>query len=153
MKSPFADCDAVLMHEKREVVFRGEGFTYTAWFYRCTETGIDFTTTELDDQNIGQVYEQYRKKYGIPTVEEIKATRKKYGISAAMMSKILGLGINQYRLYENGEIPSQSIGKLLGCIADVTVFKSFLNASKRQIGPKKYKLILENIESELQIPA
>lgn len=34
---------------------------------------------------------------------EIIDIRKRYGISAAKMSQILGIGVNQYRLYEQGE--------------------------------------------------
>ena len=60
--------------------------------------------TALDTENMEQVYQQYRKRYGIPSAKEIMATRKRYGLSATRISEILGLGTNQYRLYESGEM-------------------------------------------------
>ena len=145
MKSPFADCEATLMEETRELKFRGETYSYLHHFYRCDKTGIDFTTTELDDESIGQVYSQYRIKYNIPFPEELTATRKKYGLSSSKMSEILGLGINQYRLYEDGEMPSLAIGKVLKSIEDPYVFKKFLDNSVNQFSKKDFEKLSSKI--------
>ena len=145
MKSPFADCNATLMEEIREVKYRGEMYSYVHHFYRCDKTGIDFTTTELDDESVGQVYSQYRRKYNIPFPEELTATRKKYGLSAAKMSEILGMGINQYRLYVDGEMPSLAVGKLLKSIEDPYIFKRFLDNSVNQFSKKDF----EQMESKV----
>ncbi len=129
MKSPFAACDASLCTEEREMTFRKEKYKYLASFYRCDETGIAFTTTEQDTANLEQVYGQYRAKYGIPAPETIRQTRLKYGLSAFKMSRVLGLGVNQYRLYENGEMPSLSIGKLHRLVEDETIFAKLVSPS------------------------
>ncbi len=133
------------MEEIREVKYRGEMYSYVHHFYRCDKTGIDFTTTELDDESVGQVYSQYRRKYNIPFPEELTATRKKYGLSAAKMSEILGMGINQYRLYEDGEMPSLAVGKLLKSIEDPYIFKRFLDNSVNQFSKKDF----EQMESKV----
>ena len=148
MRSPFADCEATLMCEEKKVEFRKETFSYIESFYRCNITGLDFTTTELDDANIAQVYEQYREKYGIPSPAEITAIREKYGLSATKMSEILGLGINQYRLYEKGEMPSQSIGKMLALIADPKAFKAIIKHSRKQYSEKEYRALMIKIDRE-----
>ena len=45
------------------------------------------------------------EKYGVPYTDEIVAIRRRYGISAQKkMSLILGIGINQYLLYKQGEV-------------------------------------------------
>lgn len=147
MKSPFADCDATYKEERRTLKYRGEIFPYTYHYYQCDETGIIFTTTELDDKSIGEVYDQYRKKYGIPFPEELKATRKKYGLSAARMSQILGLGTNQYRLYEDGEMPSLAVGKVLKSIEDPYVFRKFLENSVNQLAKKDYDKIASKVQA------
>ncbi len=72
------------------------------------EEGDMWTTTEMDEANIFQVYNQYRVKHGIPFPDEISGIREHYGLSAAKMAQILGFGINQYRMYEDGEVPSVS---------------------------------------------
>lgn len=109
--------------ETRTANYRGETFTYTAHYYLCEETGERFTTTASDTEDIEQVYRQYRLRHGIPSPDEIKAIRMKYRVSAARMSRILGLGANQYRLYEAGEMPSLSNARLILLVADENNFK------------------------------
>ena len=104
---------ATLRYELSELTFRKEKFQYVHQFYECDETKERFTTTALDEVNVGQVYNQYRAKYGIPFPDEIKRIRQRYGLPASKMSQILGFGDNQYRLYENGDMPSEANGKIL----------------------------------------
>ena len=65
MSSPFSNSEAVLKHEPATVKFRGETYKYVYYFYECPETHERFTTIELDEENVGQVYNKYREKYGI----------------------------------------------------------------------------------------
>ena len=118
MKSPITGKEMTFCQETRTAKYRGETFTYTAHFYRCEESGECFTTTASDAEDMEQVFRQYRQKYGIPSPEEIRSIRMKYGISAALMSRILGLGANQYRLYEAGEMPSLSNARLIILVSD-----------------------------------
>lgn len=100
IESPFADGNATLVYETKEVEFRGSKYTVTSCYYKCDITGEEFTTTEQDELWITQIHNQYREKYGIPYPDEILSMREKYGLSCAKMSKILGFGENQYNLYE-----------------------------------------------------
>jgi len=134
-----------LRHETRTISFRKEDFTYIHQYYECPDTHEKFTSTELDQANIGQVYSQYRAKYGIPTPNEIKATRKRYGLSASSMSSILGFGVNQYRLYENGDMPSETNGKILSSIQDPDTFLHFVNNAKNQFLEKEFKKMLGSV--------
>lgn len=108
MRSPFTGGNATLRHEVSELAYRKETFKYVHLYYECDETKERFTTTELDEVNIGQIYNQYRAKYGIPFPDEIASLRKQYGLPAIKMSRILGFGDNQFRLYENGDMPKRS---------------------------------------------
>lgn len=130
MKSPFANCDAVLKSEYRTLNYRGEQYGYVYQYYQCEETNAIFTTDELDTISISQVYNQYRDVHDIPYTDEIRKIRKAYGVSASKMSLILGWGENQYRLYENGDIPSLNNGKQLRIIQDVKTFCSFVDISQ-----------------------
>lgn len=151
MKSPFTGGEVTLKQEKREFVFRKESFSIINHYYVCNDTGEDFTTTKLDELNISQVYNQYRVKYGIPFPDEIIAIREQYGLSATKMSQILGFGDNQYRLYENGEMPSESNGKQIASIQDCKVFRSLVERSKNQFNKSELKKIEAKINC-LDIP-
>ena len=111
MKSPFTGKEMTLVYEQRTWNFRGEEYKYTHASWLCIDSGEHFTTDETDNAAFAQVTNQYRAKYGIPFTDEIIQIRKNYGISASKMSKLLGFGINQWRLYEAGEVPSVSNGR------------------------------------------
>ncbi len=139
-----------MMQEHRELVYRKEKFSYIAHYYVCADTGEEFTTTELDTINIYQVYNQYRAKYGIPFPDEISAIRNAYGLSAAKMSEILGLGTNQYRLYENGEMPSEAIGKLLKSIMNPATFIAMIENAENQFSAAEYVKIIEKAKLSIK---
>ena len=59
----------------------------------------------------------------VSLLREIQNIRNQYSISAGKMSEILGFGTNSYRLYEGGEIPSVSNGRLILAVKDPGDFK------------------------------
>lgn len=126
MKSPITGKKMTLKRENISLNFRKEAFTIYSHFYYCKDSGEQFTTSELDEINLLQVHNQYRDKYNLPFPKEIKEIRSKYNLSATKMSEILGLGTNSYRNYENGEVPSNSNGRLIQLISDPERFKEML---------------------------
>ncbi|MDE6239881.1 MAG: XRE family transcriptional regulator, partial [Muribaculaceae bacterium] len=94
--SPITGRPMVLVTETDSAEFRGEKFFYTHLAYRCQDSGQQFTTTELDEVNVNQVYNAYRQKHGFPFPQEIIQLRNHYGVSASMMSEIMGFGANQW---------------------------------------------------------
>ena len=96
-------------------------------FFNCNESGEQFTSTELDELNLIQVYNQYRDKHNLPFPTEIKEIRKQYGLSASKMAEILGFGTNSYRNYENGEVPSNSNGRLIQIVSDPRKFRDVVD--------------------------
>ncbi len=136
--SPFSEGNAVLKRKKGIKTFRKEEFEITEHFYQCVETSEEFTTGEIDQVNLDQVYNQYRDKFGLPFPDQIRKNRKKYNVSASKMSEILGLGINSYRMYEHGEVPSVGNGRLILAADDPREFKRFLRTSKEVIGEKDF---------------
>lgn len=146
MKSPFTGGEAVRHKEMRTAVFRKETFNYVFVCYKCVDTGEMFTTEEMDVVNMAQIYNQYRVKYGIPFPDEIRSARTKYGLSAARMSLVLGFGENQYRLYENGEMPSVANGRILQAIQTPSTFKTFVMAARNSFTQDDYEKIAERVD-------
>lgn len=147
MNSPFTSGHATLVEEKATTTYRGEEFDYTRRYYRCDDTGIAFTDDETDAWGLEQIYSQYREKYGIPAPAEIKAIREQYGLSATTMSKILGIGDNQYGLYENGEMPTKNIGRMIATIKNADVFRMYVDMAKNQLTGKEYEKIVKILEA------
>lgn len=150
MKSPFTDGEAILQHEKKELEFRKDAFTVTQFYYKCTDTGEEFTTDELDQINVNQLYNQYREKYGVPFPDEISEIRDQYGLSATKMSEILGFGVNSYRQYEGGDIPTVASGRLIQAARDPEEFKKFLNDSKAVLTDREFKRFSERVDELIE---
>lgn len=130
-----------LRYETRALNFRKESFPVVYHYYLCEDSGEQFTTTELDERNMTQLYNQYREKHNLPFPDEVKAIREKYGLAATRMSEILGFGINSYRNYENGEVPSQANGRLIQLANDPEKFKDLVELSDTLEGNQKQKLL------------
>ncbi|MBR6017422.1 MAG: hypothetical protein IK073_02230 [Paludibacteraceae bacterium] len=144
--SPFSEGKAHLQHLKETTEYRGEMFTYEHTNYRCDETGLEFTTDDMDFDNLEQVYAQYRERHNIPSPAELTAMRERYGLSAIKMAQVLGLGVNQYAKYEQGEMPSESIGKMLRSIQTPAVFMGYLEDAKNQFSEAEYKKICAKVQ-------
>lgn len=65
MKSPITDKLMIRMKERRSIEFRKETFEIEYHFYKCTDSGEKFTTTELDEINLDKVYKQYNESHNI----------------------------------------------------------------------------------------
>lgn len=146
MKSPFTGKEMILFKEIRSIEFRKTEFKVVFHFYKCEDTQEQFTTTELDELNINQVYNQYRDSYKIPFPDEIQKIREKYGLSAAKMSEILGFGINSYRQYEAGEMPSVSNARLIQMVNDPEKFIEMIELCD-SIGEKEKSKYLKTAQS------
>jgi DNA-binding transcriptional regulator YiaG/uncharacterized phage-associated protein len=149
MKSPFTGGEAILQKEIRTMDFRKESFEIIYHYYVCKDTGEQFTDDELDEVDLNQVYNQYREKYGIPFPDEIKAIREQYELPANKMALVLGLGINIYRNYEAGEVPSVSNGRLLQLVKDPNEFKRLLDYSSKEFTPEELEKVTKKIEIAL----
>ncbi len=146
-KSPFTGGSVELLSEPATTTFRGERYQYISYYYKCNDTGRIFSDNDLDDKSLDQVYDQYRLRHGIPSKEEIRQIREQYGLSALAMSRILGFGDNQYRLYEDGTIPVESVGKLIVLARQKVNMLALLDSSKVLFQEKEYNRYYEKIHS------
>ena len=147
--SPVTGGRMELCTEKAEVTFRGETIFYEKSFYRCLDSGLEFVDEELENANLKSIYDTYRQNHCIPLAEELTRMRERYGIPARAMSLILGLGENQYSLYENGTVPSASVGNLLAFAKDPAKLKMMLYTARSAFSDKEYNKYLRAIDASL----
>lgn len=126
MKSPITGNPMSLKTESRQLTFRKETFTIKYHFLLCEDSGEHFTTTEIDEFNMLQLFNQYREKHNLPFPEEIISVRDKYGLATGKMAEILGFDVNIYRNYEEGEVPDQANGRLIQIASDPVKFKELV---------------------------
>ena len=145
MSNTPAGTDLLLCREDRPINYRKDWFTVRYHYYQHPHTGEQTTAPELDALNEVQAQNQYRVKYGIPFPEEMKAIRESYGVSATLMSEILGFGTHSCRLYEIGEMPSVSNGRLIKAVADPKEFLKQVKASEQMIGAEQMDRITKRV--------
>lgn len=141
MKSPITGKVMTLTKEKRSIDFRKTSFDVVFHFYKCEDSGEQFTTDSLDDVNMNQVYNQYRDLFNIPFPDEIARIREKYQLPASKMSAILGFGANSYRKYEAGEMPNISNARLIQMVNDPKKFIDLVELCDALDADKKEKYI------------
>lgn len=146
MRSPITGGEITLHWERREMQFRKETYSVMFPFFRCEDTGEQFTTTESDGVWYSQMHHQYCHRHGIPYMDEIISLRTRYGVNAAKMSIILGFGENQYRKYEQEEIPSISNGRMIRSAMNPKVFLDLVESSRGQLTDKEYSKIVKRIK-------
>lgn len=146
MKSPFTGGNATKKYEYLTLSFRKEKFTVKRYYFQCNETGKTFSNTEVDSQVMNDVYRQYRERHSIPSPEQLKNLREKYGFSAHIMSKIAGIGVNQYGLYENGEMPTIVVGQKLSSLFEKESLIASIDSSRIKLG-KDYGKVKEKVRS------
>ena len=145
MKSPITGKEMNLQTIASTVVFRKEEFKYFHLSYHCEDSEESFTTTELDELNLNQVYNQYRDKHNILFPDEILNVKNRFGLSANKMSQILGFGANSYRNYEKGEVPSMANANLIQTISeDSNVFRNLVVRSNDIEDSDKIKILTKD---------
>ena len=145
--SPITGKPMQIIYSPSKMKYRGDEYNCMSITFRDDKSGEEFTTTESDTVWYNQVTNQYREKYGIPYVDEIIALRERYGLSATKMSIILGFGANQYRLYEDGEVPSESNGKMIRSANNPKVFLDLVQGSRHQLTEREFDKICTHIHT------
>jgi len=150
MNSPNTGKPMELQREKKVLEFRKESFEVMYHVYRCTDTGEEFEDEQLSDLNLDQVYNAYRVRHKLPFPEEIREIRSRYDLPATTMSQILGFGINQYRLYETGEVPSETNARLIQMAGNPEEFLRLVELSDISEGRQKEKLLKRGEELRMK---
>lgn len=146
MKSPFTGGNVIKKSKQETFTFRNEKYNVKRSYFLCEDTGKTFSTAEVDDKLMEDVYSLYRERHAIPSPVKLKELRDKYGLSAHIMSKIAGIGINQYGLYEKGEMPTVVVGHRLAALFDRESFLKSIDASSLRLG-KDYRKVREKVET------
>ena len=147
MESPFTGGKVIEVCDVEEKEFRKGKYQVHVRYYQCCDTGEQFTTDEQDTLMCNDLYGQYRVKHGIPFPEEIKSIRQHYGLTYSQITRILGFGINQYKEYEKGTVPSESNGKIIQMIRSREGMLMLLNASRGVFEPAEFDKVTEQVKA------
>lgn len=132
---------------------KGEVYEFTSKTAYCDECGAEVYVPEIEDENLKALYDAYRQKHGIISLEDIRAIPEKYNIGKRPLSLLLGWGEQTFSRYYDGDMPAKQYSeKLKQVLADPAYYLSLLESGKENLkSDKAYEKSKVATESLLNI--
>lgn len=110
---------AFTVNEKQmEGNIKGEKYTYMGKGAHCVDCGSEIYVDEVNDFNLKALYDAYREKNNIVSLEKILAIPEKYAIGKRPLSLLLGWGEQTFSRYCDGDMPTMQYSNTLKKIYD-----------------------------------
>ena len=125
----------VLYTEKEELMsaeLKGETYFYNGKIATCNECNNEIF---INDYNLHQLYNEFRKRHDIISLEKVMEIPGRYNIGKRPLSILLGWGEQTFSRYYDGDIPTQQYSVILQNIYD---------------DPNYYLSVLENNKEKLK---
>lgn len=157
MDCPFCNKNHTIEKRKRitEALIKKEKVAYQEEYYLCTETyeeENEFVTAKLMDENLLKARDAYRKNKGLLTSKDIKDIRKKYNLTQADFSHLLGLGEITITRYESKLIQDETYDRIIRLIGENALSAlQYLKQNKEKFEKSKYNQIKENIKTIVKV--
>ncbi|OFV69200.1 type II TA system antitoxin MqsA family protein [Acetobacterium wieringae] len=117
---------------------RGEIYEFTSKTAYCDECGSEVYVPEIEDENLKALYDAYRQKHGIISLEDIRTIPEKYNIGKRPLSLLLGWGEQTFSRYYEGDMPAKQYSeKLKQVLADPNYYLSLLESGKENLKSDK----------------
>lgn len=117
-------------------------------FLLCETCNGEFEDPEDSYDPLEKAYCEYRKKYSLMQPEEIKAFRKKYGLTQQELSSLLGWGLATLSRYENGSLQDDCHEKALRLATNPCNLLELIERSPSAITEKKRAHLIHELENE-----
>ncbi|NLM32332.1 MAG: DUF4065 domain-containing protein [Acholeplasmataceae bacterium] len=92
---------------------RDENYEYEGKKAICEECGNEVYVAEIEDENLKSLYDAYRLKHGIISLEKILEIPQKYNIGKRPLSLLLGWGEMTFSRYCEGDMPTKQYSDIL----------------------------------------
>lgn len=119
-------------------IIKGETYTYLGKIAHCADCNSEVYVDEINDYNLKSLYDQYREKQGLVSLDVILKIPEKYAIGKRPLSLLLGWGEQTFSRYCEGDVPTRQYSEILQNIYD---------------DPKYYERILEDNKENLKTEA
>lgn len=98
---------------KLEGTLKGVQYDYVGQKAICNECGSEVYVHEVEDYNLKSLYDTYREKNCIVSLDKVLSIPEKYGIGKRPLSLLLGWGEMTYSRYCDGDMPTKQYSDIL----------------------------------------
>lgn len=116
------EVEYVVKDEKIETTVLNETFTVVRKIAFCKNCGHEVFPHELALLNDLIVYDEYRRRKGLLTSQQIKDIRKKRGLSQVELARFIRCGEKNIARYETGTIQDRSFDLLIRLVGDDQIY-------------------------------
>lgn len=133
---------------------KGEVYEFTSQTAYCANCGEEVYVAELEDANLKTLYDAYRQRHDIISLDDIRAIPEKYNIGKRPLSLLLGWGEQTFSRYYDGDMPTKQYSKTLKQIySDPAFYLSILKSNRGNLKSEKaFEKSKAVTESFLNIP-
>lgn len=135
------------VRNKRALDVRGETIEVDFEALRCNACGEEFVDAQPEHDPFARAYEIYRKKRGMLQPEDIKALRKKYGMTQGELSRVLGWGAATLSRYENGSLQDRTHDQVLKLLEDPRNVLRLVKESSDTLGEHRRKSLTRSLQN------
>lgn len=151
MECPICDKSHEVEERKRNActIIKGEKVEYEEVYFFCENADEDeneFVTAKMNSGNLLNARNEYRKKAGLLTSDEIVKIREQYGLSQVDLANLLGWGEATISRYESKAIQDEAYDNMLRIIReDAVMAYEFLQKNRYRFTISKYLEIKDRI--------
>lgn len=125
------DVAFTIIEKQMEGTIKGEKYNYIGKEAYCVDCGSEVYFDEVNDFNLKALYDVYREKNDIASLETILAIPEKYAIGKRPLSLLLGWGEQTFSRYCDGDIPTKQYSDTLKKIyAEPNYYAELLEKNK-----------------------
>ena len=126
------DVNFCINEVQTEGIIKGEKYSYLGKQAHCVDCGEEIYVAEVNDYNLKALYDAYRKKNGIVSLETILAISEKYAIGKRPLSLLLGWGEQTFSRYCEGYLPTKQYSDILQKIYDDPYYYAHIMESNKR---------------------
>lgn len=144
------DVDFMVHKKQMTGTIKGEVYSYTGQIASCIDCASEMYVDEIQDLNLKALYDEYRKKNDIISLEKILQIGPRYGIGKRPLSLLLGWGEQTFSRYCDGDIPTRQYSDILKRVyEDPWFYHQILEENKSSLKTeatyKKSKMAVEKL--------
>ncbi len=143
------EVEVVKKNEKMDI--RGELIEVSASHYKCKTCEGEFEDPKEGFDFVEKAYEEYRRRHGMMQPSEIKAFRKKYGLTQAELSKLLGWGPVTLSRYENGALQDDVHDKMMRLAMSPENLMQLIGETPDALPEERKRRLLDELQNEREL--